>query len=158
MAPWLHFELPMHKCRRRYVVAGGLLVCVLAGCAIDPVEPEPASSEAQQQIGDFDEEHNGRSTVGPAFEAPLFLPSDATEYFSVGTTRTRDDGTGLVTGTVEFTGGASLKSTTFNNLVGVVLSSGVVPAPGDVHLKITSVRPDGAITHYGLDAADGTGP
>src|SRR4029079_1584661 len=63
-----------------------------------------------------------------------------------------------VTGTVELIGGASLRSPTFRDLKGVVLSSGDVPSPGDVHLKIVDVRPDGAITHYTLDAADGTRP
>ncbi|HSR96803.1 MAG TPA: ADYC domain-containing protein [Kofleriaceae bacterium] len=133
-----------------------MIGCVLAGCAVDGVEPEVQVSEVHQGL--YDEEYNGPSIVGPAFETPLFIPDGATEYFSVGTIGTRDENAGTVIGTVELTGGASLKSGRFKDLTGVVLSSGTVPAASDVHLRIVGVRPDGDATHYVLDAADGTGP
>lgn len=131
----------MHESRRCNVVAGGLLVsAVLGGCAVERVEPEVVS-ETQQGL--MDEEVNGRTLVGEAFEQPRFLPAGATEYFSVSTL-----GIGGLE-MVAFVGGGSLVPLRGRELRGTVLSS------GDMHLKIVSIRPDGTITHYALDAAKG---
>lgn len=149
----------MDNLRRCNAAMGGLSIlgfvagCVVGGEAVD--EPGPHLGEVHQAVGGggFDEEANGRSIVGAAFETATYLPAGATEYFSVGTTGNR--GLIRVTETIMFTGGASLRPTPTAptnpnpnpSLVGLILSS------GDVRLKITSVLPDGAITHYGLDAS-----
>jgi hypothetical protein len=139
----------------RCSVVGGLSILgFVAGCVVDVAptdEPGPHLSEVHQQIGGYDEEANGRFIVGEVFETAAYMPAGAPYYFNVGTTGTRAGS--KVSEKIMFTGGASLKPSPANpNLVGLILSS------GDVHLKITSVRPDGAITHYGLEVQHGTGP
>jgi hypothetical protein len=137
---------------RRCNVVGLAIFGFMAGCVVGDVtpsdEPGPQLGEVQQLIG-WDEEINGPSIVGAVFESAMYVPAGATEYFSVSTTGTRLGRPETIT----FTGGASLRPSAGNpNLVGLVLSS------GDVRLKIASVRPDGPITHYTLDAQKGTDP
>jgi hypothetical protein len=144
----------MKNLRRCSAVMVGLsMLGVVAGCVVGaeaPIdEPGPHLGEVHQLLAD--EEINGRSIVGAVFESATYVPEGATEYFSVGTTGVR--GLTRTIETIAFTGGASLKPSPINpNLVGLILSS------GDVRLKIASVRPDGAITHYGLDASVAGGP
>jgi hypothetical protein len=137
----------MHKSWRWNVVVGGCLVCcVLAGCAVDPVEPQVQVSETQQAFAP-DEEVNGRTLVGAAFEDARFLPPGFTEYFNVSTVVGKPE-----VEVVTFVGGASLVPLRGLQLKGMVLSS------GDMHLKIVGIRPDGNITHYTLEAAKGDQP
>jgi hypothetical protein len=127
----------------------------VAGCVVGDeaaiVEPGPGLGNVHPLFGP-DEDFNGRSVVGAVFESSMYMPSGATEYFHVSTTGTRLGRPETVTlvdgGTLQLTApGAAVVG-----LVGLVFSS------GDVRLRIASVRPDGAITHYALDAQRGSEP
>src|SRR5678816_839303 len=137
----------------RNAVGGGLLISgVLAGCVVGdeaPGEEPPDLGVVHQQVGPggWDEEANGRSTIGAAFETDAYMAANPGEYFSVSTTGTRANGKSE---TITFTGGASLKPSPLNpDLVGLILSS------GNVRLRIATVRTIGTVSHYGIDASVG---
>src|SRR5215475_11696026 len=85
----------MAKLPRFGVMGVGLLMMDVLVACVASAEPEigvmgapltGSGGDGDLNVGPgYDEELNGRSLVGSAFEAPAFLPSGATQYFSVGT-------------------------------------------------------------------------
>src|SRR5262249_11151970 len=104
----------------------------------------------------YDEELNGRSLVGSAFETATFLPADATQYFSVGVVGVR----GGKTEYVALSGGASLVSHDQDADLGGSdpRFNGLVLFGSGVNLRLTNARGDASISHYRIDYQVGNGP